>query len=267
LEFRGLMGGFYRICEWIMRLSVTNVLWALCAFPIFFIALVILIGIQTNGPESAIPWLFLMAVISPFLLFPSTAAMFSVARKWIMGDTDVPLIKTFFKGYKENYVQSMLGGIVFLLLGAVMYMNYWFYLKQAGGLQWIAFLFITFSFILAASVINFFSIMVHFHMKFWNIIKNSILITIGHPLTSLSLLIVNLLIIYISLFEYTFLIPFFMGSLIATYSFWMFNRVYIRLQAKQESLIAKRAEENESGEAQDGSVNETKENGDNRESR
>ncbi|WP_240353424.1 YesL family protein [Cohnella algarum] len=107
MEMRGMMGGFYKISEWIMRLSVTNVLWIVCSLPIWYMFLVLL---QSETTDQFISTMILIAILLPFTFFPATSAMFSVARKWVMGETDVPLFKTFFRNYKQNYLQAMLGG-------------------------------------------------------------------------------------------------------------------------------------------------------------
>lgn len=234
MEFRGLMGGFYRISEWIMRLSVTNVLWVLCSFPFFYL-LLILITSPDFTFDMAQQWLFLMGLVGSFTLVPATAAAFTVARKWVTGDVDVPLLKTFFRGFKENYLQSMLGGLVYLFLIILLIINYRFYSAQENTLQILSFLFITFFFILAAAFFNYLSIMVHFHMKFFQILKNSFLITIGRPIASVIILLSNFAIVYISM-QYTFLIPFFMGSLIAIVTFWHFHRGFLKLQEQREKL-------------------------------
>src|SRR3954453_21945200 len=131
------MGGFYRISEWIMRLSVINVLWVICALPFFLVGLLLL---QTESVEQLLSILIVLAVLSPFTLFPSTAAMFTVARKWLTGEEDAPLFKTFFRGYKENFVQSMLGGFVYTLIGVILYTNFKYYGNQGGVLGVLRFL-------------------------------------------------------------------------------------------------------------------------------
>lgn len=237
MEFRGIMGGFYRISEWIMRLSVINVLWVICSIPFFFLVVSVLLNPSTEAMtlDMLKSWLLMMAIVAPFTLVPATSAMFCVARKWVMGDTDVPLLKTFFRGYKENYLQSMLGGILFVLLGGILVVNYQFYGNQGGILRLLSILFITLFFILMAAFFHFLSITVHFHMKLFQIIKNSFLVAIGHPILSISMLAVNAIILYISS-KYTFLIPFFMGSLIATASFWHFHRSYQKMQERIEKF-------------------------------
>jgi len=240
MEPRGLMGGFYKISEWIMRLSVINLLWIICSIP-FVIASSGLFFVQSDVEAEILGQfytaLLMMAIIAPFTLFPATAAMFSVARKWVMGEVDAPLFKTFFKGYKENYKQSMIGGIVYSLLLAIMVVDFIVYREQMNILSYI---FIAFLILLVISLFNFFSMLVHYHMKTFQLLKNAVLITIGKPFRSLSTAIIAGAVFFIST-KFTFLIPFFMGSIIAYMSFWNFYIIYQKLQDQLER--AKRAEE------------------------
>ena len=73
-----LANGFYRFCEWVMRLAYLNLLW---------------IGFTLAG-----------AVI--FGLAPATAAMFAVTRQWTLGKTDVPVFQTFFGRLKNGPNQA-----------------------------------------------------------------------------------------------------------------------------------------------------------------
>lgn len=240
MEPRGLMGGFYRISEWIMRLSAINVLWLVCSLPFVFFALGLFLSQDVNQVYSV---LIAMAVVAPFTLFPATAAMFVVARKWVMGETDVALIKTFFRGYKENYKQSMVGGIIYTILLAIMIVDFIVYREQLNLLSYI---FIAFLVLLIVSLFNFFSMLVHYHMKTFQLLKNAVLITIGKPFRSLSTAIMSGAVIYFSM-KFTFLIPFFMGSIIAYLSFWNFNLIYQKLQDQVEK--ARLAEEEEAEKA------------------
>jgi uncharacterized membrane protein YesL len=252
LEMKGLMGGLYRISEWIMRFSVTNLLWLVCSIPFFYLALNLLF-VEDIAQMNTV--LLSMGIVSPFTLFPATAAMFTVVRKWVTGDVDVPLFKTFFRGYKENYVQSMIGGLFFTVVAVIMTFNFMFYWGQSGTAQMLAYLFIAFSIILFVSVFHFFSIMVHFHMKVFQIIKNAILITAGRPIRTLILLISNLFVLYISLAKFHFLVLFFMGSIIAYFSFITFYQIFTKTKQKLEQEEAKRAEENPSDEAPESGSN------------
>ncbi|MUT68140.1 YesL family protein [Paenibacillus sp. NEAU-GSW1] len=244
MEPRGLMGGFYRISEWIMRLSVINVLWIICSIPFIIVAWGGLMVTPAQVADKDITdqlssAFILMAIVAPFTLFPATAAMFSVARKWVMGETDVPLFKTFFRTYKENYLQAMIGGIVYTLLIGIMIVDFYVYQKQ---LNLVSYIFIALMILLIVSLFNFFSMLAHYHMKTFQLLKNAVLITIGRPIRSFSTAIMAALVFYMST-RFTFLIPFFMGSIIAYLSFWNFYLIYQKLQEQAEK--AKRAEEEE----------------------
>lgn len=240
MEPRGLMGGFYKISEWIMRLSVINLLWIVCSLPFVFASTGLFFVSSENEAEILSQFysaLLFMAIVAPFTLFPATAAMFSVARKWVMGEVDAPLFKTFFRGYKENYKQSMIGGIVYALLIGIMIVDFNVYREQLNILSYI---FIAFLILIVISLFNFFSMLVHYHMKTFQLLKNAVLITIGKPLRSLSTAVMAGAVFYFST-QFTFLIPFFMGSIIAYLSFWNFYIIYQKLQDQMER--AKQAQE------------------------
>lgn len=242
MEMRGLMGGFYRISEWIMRLSAINILWVVCSIPFFFLLLSTMITPDASQ-DQLLSMLWMLAIVAPFTLVPATTAMFAVARKWVMGEDDVPLFKTYFRNYKENYKQSMLGGLLFVIIGSVLVMNMDFYSDRTDGLRWLSLLFMSFSIVFIAAFINFLSLTVHFHMKLLQLVKNAFIMTLGQPITSIAILATNGFVLYISFFKFTFLIPFFMGSVCAFVSFWYFYRSFQRIQDKAEKQREKEAEQ------------------------
>lgn len=240
MEMGGLMGGFYRISEWIMRFSATNLLWIIFNIPVIFFAFQILF-VEDIGQLVAM--LIPIAILAPFVLFPATAAMYSVTRKWVMGDGDVPLMKTFWKGYKDNYKQSMFGGLVIVPLWVIFIFDYIFYAVEISSL--LRYLFIVLGVILLAFTFNFFSMTVHFHMKFWSILKNTALISIGRPLISAGIVLLNGVILFISFNTFTWLLPFFTASLSAYFSFMGFYHIYNKAQQIKEKEEEKRMLEEE----------------------
>lgn len=245
MEMRGMMGGFYRLSEWIMRLSVTNVLWLVTSFPFWFVAVGTLRGIQAVEDDEMLAafqyGVIMLAVLSPFTLFPATSAMFSVARKWVLGDTDVPLLKTFFRNYKQNFVQAMVGGIFYALLFAIMIIDFRVYLNQLEGFGFVAYLFLALMALLLISLLHFFSLLSHFHMTTVQLLKNALILTIGRPFRSIMMAIGAAAVLYLSV-RWTFLIPFFFGSIIAVYTFYNFNLVMQKMMTLKESLETKQAE-------------------------
>jgi uncharacterized membrane protein YesL len=244
MEMRGLMGGFYRISEWIMRFSVTNLLWIVCSAPFFLLSLGLLGIGQEDASDQLKTMLIMMAVVAPFTFFPSTAAMFGMVRKWVMGEEDAPLFKTFFRSFKQNFLQSMLSGIIFTLLFTIIVVNYQFYLNLNNNYNVLSVFFIVFFIILMISLFNFFCVLSHMHMSTLALIKNAILITIGRPFTSLSIVLTNFAIMYISFFHFNlFLVFFFMGSMVAYMTFFYFYRMFLKIQAKQQELEEAEAKE------------------------
>ncbi|MFD0586672.1 YesL family protein [Paenibacillus sp. GCM10027627] len=243
MEPKGLMGGFYRISEWIMRLAVINLLWIICSFPFIAFLFMTLIAYLPSITQEQIDQhgvlrflvepVLIFAVLAPLTLFPATAAMFTVARKWVTGEVDVPLFKTFFRGYKENYKQSLLGGIVYTLLFILMFIDFIAYREQLGA---IAYIFLALLALLGASVFNYFSMLVHYHMKTFQLIKNAVLITIGKPIRSITTALMCGLVIYFSFAHFTFLLPFFTGSVVAFVAYWNFNIIYTKLQEQAEKI-------------------------------
>lgn len=247
MEMNGLMGGLYRVAEWIMRLAVINVLWIFCSIPFIFLIFNQLLttsvetGMALESIYDLIFWMLPPLIIAPFCFFPASAALCTVARKWVMGDEDVPLFKTFFRGFKSNYKQSMLGGLFFSFILIVLLINVQFYSEKGSYISVVSYLFIVMVLLLVVAVMNYLSMLTHFEMKTRTLIKNSILFTIGRPLTSLMLLVGNSVILYVSFFKFTFLVPFFMGSLMGAFSFWSFYKVLQKIQEKEESQISKEA--------------------------
>jgi uncharacterized membrane protein YesL len=54
-----------------------------------------------------------------FGLLPATAAMFAVARKWAMGEVDVPIFRTFWSSYRKEFWKVHTLGVVLTLIGFV----------------------------------------------------------------------------------------------------------------------------------------------------
>jgi len=224
MEMRGMMGGFYRISEWIMRLSVTNLLWVITSLPfwyLFFFGVIVPLSNTEPKMDEVFSGLLVSTVAVPFVLFPATSAMFTTVRKWVMGDVDVPLFKTFFRGYKENYKVSMLGGIIYSLIFLIIFLDIRFYLNGASGIELISYVFMGIALLLVVSLFNFFSMVVHYHMKTLQLLKNAVLLTIGRPFRSLSSAIAAAGIAWIST-RFTFLLPFFSAVVIAYLAFFQF---------------------------------------------
>lgn len=246
MEFKGAMGGLYRLTEWISRIAGSNILWAICSAPFLFVAVlkIIMLGTGQGGPNEQITLNWALGILAPFTVFPASSALFTVVRKWVMGNTDVGTIRTFFQGYKENYLKSMLGGFIYTLMFVVMYIDVTVYMTQMPSLRIVGILMLVLMIILSVSMFNFFSIVVHYQMGFKQIMTNSILLTIARPIRVFSTLIVAGVLAYIGL-SYPVLYFICIPTLIAMMAFFNFYATYNKLQLQVEKKKLKEQEEAE----------------------
>ncbi|MEK4007886.1 YesL family protein [Paenibacillus sp. FSL H3-0333] len=235
MEFKGAMGGIYRITEWISRIAFSNILWALCSIPFLFAGImkILMLGSEAGGPNEQIMLNWVLGVFAPFTVFPATSALFTVVRKWVMGNTDVSTFRTFFQGYKENYLKSMLGGLIYTLLFVVMYVDVTVYMTQMPNFKIVGILMLVLMIILFVSMFNFFSIVVHYQMTFKEVVTNSILLTIARPIRVFSTLIGSGVLLYIGL-RYPVLYVLCIPTLIAMLAFFNFFATYNKLQLQVE---------------------------------
>lgn len=226
MQMGGLFGGLYRVTEWITRLAVTNLLWFLSSSP--FILLIVLSLISTEA-SMALFVLLIALIIAPVTFFPATTAMFSMARKWANGDEDAPLFKGFVRGYKENYKQSIVGGLFYSLILGIVVFNIRFYSEmdmQFSGILTVVFIIIFV--IVLITMFNFFSFLVHVRLDTRKLFRNAVLITLGKPGTTLMLILATFAVGFTT-YKFPGIIFFFSGSVVAIVSFIFFRRNYIAL--------------------------------------
>lgn len=242
MEFKGAMGGLYRLTEWITRLAASNLLWAICSSPFLFFMIMKLLVMQQNLANESLQMNWAIAIVAPLTLFPATSALFTVVRKWNMGDTDVPIFRTFFTGYKENYKQSLIGGIFYTLLFAIMYLDYTVYMTQFRNMQLVGIIMLVLLLLLFVSLFNFFSMVVHYHMSIGLIIKNAVLLTLIRPFRVFSTLLGSGLLFYFGL-RYPVLFIFFIMSIVAWFAFFNFYATYNKMQEQMQKIQLQKEEE------------------------
>ncbi|KAA0965561.1 DUF624 domain-containing protein [Sporosarcina sp. ANT_H38] len=226
LDSKGSMGMIYNVSEWVIRYLIVNLLWFIFNIPIVFLLINLLMVKNTN---EIIAICIIIFAIMPFLFFPATTGMFAVIRRWFMNERDIPIIRSFWKYYKENYVRSMTGGLIIGGMWLIFAVDYYYFTVRVS--ESFKYLFIFLFIFLLAFTLHFISTTVHFESKLFKSLKNSILITIGSPILSLGLGIITGLIVYVSFNYLTFIIPLFMGSLLALVSFSIFYKVYLRIES------------------------------------
>ena len=227
IKLFNVFGRINTIFEWISKLAGTNLLWVLFNFPIVYL----LLSLYTTKEMSHIFMLMIMiALLVPFVFFPATTAMFGIVRKWVMKE-EVPIIRFFWKYYKENYRRSLAGGFIFSVLWAIAGVDY-YYLHGYNSLVGYAFIFLMVW--LFTLTLYFFAHTVHTETKLGQGLKNVFLLSIANPFFSFGVAIISIVILYISFTKITFLLPIFTGSAISFLAFLAYNKVLTSIVLLQQ---------------------------------
>lgn len=165
-----------------------------------------------------------------FGFFPATASMFTIVRKWIQGETEFPIFKTFWTTYNKEFIKSNLLGLILCVIGCILYIDFMFLRNSANGLIQITYypLLMVILFYLL-TVLYVFPVFVHYDVKAWHVLKNSFLIMTMSPLMT-TMMVVGSIVIYYLMFSLPGLIPFFGGSVLTFVLVWFCNFAFAKVQ-------------------------------------
>jgi uncharacterized membrane protein YesL len=216
MEQKGLLGGFYQISEWVMRLAYINLLW------IFFT----LIG----------------GII--FGAMPATVAAFTIARKWTMDKEDeIPVFKTFWESYRRDFFKSNLLGL-FLVVGGGLLNLYHANLDvlPSALAPFLKVIFYSVVLIYGFIVAFIFPVYVHYKVSMKKFFVNALVISLSFPhFASLNLFI---LMVTFILFQYIPILAVFFGIsinviLIMRLSYIVFVKIASKQNNKKEEFSDK----------------------------
>lgn len=187
--------------------------------------------------DKAVDFLFLgvlwcLSCIPVFTIFPSTAAMFGVVRKWVRKE-DVPVFRSFVILLKEDFLKKALFGIVWSVILYVLYINIILTLEMTGLLKVFmlsALISLCILFIIASLFI--FPIMVHYTMGFADLVKNSLLLSVIQ-LQITFMCMVTLLVAGFIIYVMPLSI-FFISSTAAYFIYRLCNRLFNKVEVMRE---------------------------------
>jgi uncharacterized membrane protein YesL len=162
MDTSGFLGSLNKLLEWISRLAFLNLLWISFS----------LLGLIIFG------------------FFPATVAMFAVARKWMLGNEEMSIFKTFWTAYKREFLKSNILGVIIVAIGLILYIDFQFVQHAANSFAsflYVPFFIITLIFI--SMLFYIIPIFVHYDMKLSQVIKNSFFVMIMNPLSTFYMLI------------------------------------------------------------------------------
>ncbi|MGG4488059.1 YesL family protein [Metabacillus idriensis] len=146
------------VSDWLWRLILANVCWII----------------------------FTLLGLGIFGFFPSTVALFTVVRKWLKHEQDIPIWKTFKRVYLKEWKRSNQIGFIFYGIAAFLYVD----IRAAESMPGILSMFLlallwVLAFILLMALAYFFAIYVHYEFSNREYIKQSFLFAISSLSTAL----------------------------------------------------------------------------------
>lgn len=204
---KGFVGGYYRFSVWITNFAYLNLLWVV----------------------------FTIAGLGLFGLFPATAAMFSVVRRWLRKE-EFPIFQTFWRYFRKEFVKTNLLGLIFLLIGYFLFIE----LQILWGSQKMVYFVASFGVIglfivYAIMLLYFFPIYVHFNLTKREYFKWPFIIGILHPILTVFLGIAILLLHYFTFMTIPALLFFFGGSVTAYVIMWGAAKTFPKYEAETEA--------------------------------
>lgn len=218
----GLLQQLNTVTEWITKIFTANILWLFFNLPIVYLTFNLF---AIKDPAGLIVNGLTIAFFAPFILFPATTALFGIIRKWVTADSQVPLIRSYWRFYKENYIRSMIGGLLIVPLWFILVIDYFSFAKTSSPLSY---LFLAAGVFMFVFTLHFFSNTVHFHLKLFQSLKNAMLLSIGKPLHTVGITVGIGILFYISTSIFPLLILLGLGSLGTLVAFFVFNKAVER---------------------------------------
>lgn len=199
----------YKLSKYILNFMYVNFLWLLFS----------ILGLIITG------------------FFPSTVAMFTVVRKWVLGESGVPIFETFWSSYKKQFLRSNLLGYSLCFIGVVIYTDL-FFLQQVENnylqILYIPALFLTLLYLLTLLFVI--PIVVHYDVKGFQIIKNAFYISIISPLSIIKM-VLSLLIIGYLLITFPALWVLFSGSASSYFIMRIANSAFLKYEQKRNKIV------------------------------
>ncbi|MEH7416799.1 DUF624 domain-containing protein [Neobacillus drentensis] len=173
--------------------------------------------------------LWLIMCIPVITIFPATVSMYGVIRKWTMRKETNGIFRTFFSLFRECFIQSFGISVLWAALGFFIYIDFRI-LHLDGSLMHLLLLGILWllSLFFLAITVYLFPIMAHFDTKWKNVIKNALTLAITYPLSTILLMMIVLLSLYL-----VYLLPLFifiLGSVIAYLSYTICHKLFLGMK-------------------------------------
>ena len=183
---------------------IVNILWGICSVPVFTIG-------------------------------ASTTAMYYVTLR-LARDEDGYTIRSFFKSFKENFKQATIIWLIFLLVGALLGFDLYYFAKAVAASSFrtvMLSIFLAMSFIWLAMFSYVFPLQSRFYNPVKRTIFNSFFMSVRHVFTTIGMLAVDGAIVFLA-FSYIPQLLIFGVALIAFFNSYLFNHVFKKYIPQEE---------------------------------
>ncbi|OIJ14675.1 hypothetical protein BKP37_07890 [Anaerobacillus alkalilacustris] len=208
MEMGGLMGGFYRVSVHISRLAYVNLLWIMFT----------LLGGVVLG------------------IMPATVALFAITRKWVNGQDEFPIFKTYWKYYKAEFLKSNLLGFILFVLIILLYNNFMLLQNDVIWMDIVRYILFFLTVLFAIVVIFLFPVYVHFQLNLPQYLRDALFLGLGYPVHTV-LIGVGIFLLQMLFMKLPGLIPFFAMSTISYYIMWMANTTFNHVEKKRQEKL------------------------------
>ncbi|MDF2788157.1 MAG: hypothetical protein K0S80_1255 [Neobacillus sp.] len=210
MQMGGFTGGLFRFSEWAMKLAYLNFLWILFS----------ILGLGVFG------------------IMPATVATFTIARKWLKLEEDIPIGKTFVSTFKKEFVKSNSIGFILAIIGMILYVNYQYLQVIENPIIHIVVvsLILMMSFFYGILILYIVPVYVHFDLKLSQYFKYALMIGIMNMHLTI-IMVVSIYLLYLFLIFIPGLIPVFVVSMLALVIMGISYYAFLLLEKKSSSLI------------------------------
>lgn len=210
MQMGGFTGGFFRFSEWAMKLAYLNLLWILFS----------ILGFGVFG------------------IMPATVATFTITRKWLKQEEDLPIGKTFFSTYKKEFLKSNVIGFILAIIGMVLYVNYQYLdvIKNPIIHIVIVSLILMMSIFYGILILYIVPVYVHFDLKLSQYFKYALMIGIMNIHLTI-IMVVSIYLLYLFLIFIPGLIPVFIVSMLALVIMGISYYAFLLIEKKSSGVI------------------------------
>ncbi|HLR63946.1 MAG TPA: DUF624 domain-containing protein [Pseudogracilibacillus sp.] len=232
MNLGGFVASFSRVADIVMSFLYLNCLWLLFNFPIIYLSIDLLFR---QSFDEVIVLLSVIIALIPFLGFPATAALLAIVRRWIMKRPVGHLFKRFVKHYKENYIRSMFGGLIFLPIYLLWIWN--FLLSDVTFWTGAFYFHIIILFIIVTLTYYYFADMVHMQISFIQSMQKIIFMSLFYFPYTLGAAAAAIIVLLVLILIHPIVFILFSMSLVSYIYFFAYYQIYNRAKQKEESEV------------------------------